>query len=132
MVLVKISLAETDIELVQEIRSAPDTQLLSFAVVTPKADIGFMLVTPDLQAANAWEKQLSLALGADVLSAATAFFSMTERSEYLATEQECIEGLKRDGVAEGSEQWIAQMKEIHERLDKYLKFRLYPALPDWP
>ena len=92
-------------ELVQEIRYAPDTQLLSFAVVTPKADLGFMLVTPDLQAANAWEKQLSLALGADVLTPATAFFSMTERSEYLATEQE---------------------------LDKYLEFRLYPALPDWP
>jgi chlorite dismutase len=119
-------------ELVQEIRSAPDTQLLSFAVVTPKADIGFMLVTPDLQAANTWEKQLSLALGADVLSAATAFFSMTERSEYLATEQEYREGLQRDGVAEGSEEWTARMGEIQQRLDKYLKFRLYPTLPDWP
>jgi len=75
-------------ELVQEIRSAPDTQLLLFAIVTPKADLGFMLVTPDIQAANAWEKQLTLALGADVLSPATAFFSMTERSEYSATEEE--------------------------------------------
>jgi chlorite dismutase len=119
-------------ELVQEIRSAPDTQLLSFAMVTPKADIGFMLVTPDLHAANAWEKQLTLALGVDVLSPATAFFSMTERSEYLATEEEYREGLVRDGIAEGSEEWIKRMKEIHERLDKYLKFRLYPALPDWP
>src|SRR5271163_693061 len=119
-------------ELVQEIRSAPDTQLLSFAVVTPKADLGFMLVTPDLQAANAWEKQLSLALGADVLSPATAFFSMTERSEYLSTEQEYKEGLQRDGIAEGSPEWKARMGEIRERLDKYLKFRLYPTLPDWP
>ena len=67
-------------ELVQEIRSAPDTQLLSLAMVSPKADLGFMLVTPDLQAANAWEKQLTLALGADVLSPVTAFFSLTERS----------------------------------------------------
>jgi chlorite dismutase len=75
-------------ELVQDIRSAPDTQLLLFAIVTPKADIGFMLVTPDIHAANGWEKQLTLALGADVLSPATAFLSMTERSEYLATEVE--------------------------------------------
>jgi hydrogen peroxide-dependent heme synthase len=119
-------------ELVQEIRSAPDTQLLSFAMVTPKADMGFMLVTPDLQAANAWEKQISLALGADVMSAASAFFSMTERSEYLATEKEYKEGLQKDGIAEGSPEWETRMKEIQERLDKYLKFRLYPTLPDWP
>jgi len=119
-------------ELVQEIRSAPDTQLLSFAMVTPKADLGFMLVTPDLQAANGWEKQLSLALGADVLSAASAFFSMTERSEYLSTEVELMEALRHEGITEGSEEWTARVTEIRQRLDKYLKFRLYPALPDWP
>ena len=90
-------------ELVQEIRSAPDTQLLSFALVTPKADLGFMLVTPDLQAANAWEKQLSLALGADVLAPVPTFIQdpINGRfSVYLlgdirpATRQECV-GLER-------------------------------------
>ncbi len=55
-------------ELVQEIRSHEDTHLLTFAVATPKADIGFMLLTPDLQKANAWEKRLTLSLGPDVLS----------------------------------------------------------------
>jgi peroxiredoxin len=119
-------------ELVQEIRSAPDTQLLLCAMVTPKADFGFMLVTPDLQAANAWEKQLALALGADVVNAAGAFFSMTERSEYLSTEEESLAGLRKEGIAEGSEEWAKRVKEIGERLDKYLKFRLYPTLPDWP
>jgi chlorite dismutase len=119
-------------ELVQEIRSAPDTQLLCYSMVTPKADIGFMLVTPDLQAANAWEKQLSLAMGADVLTPVSAFFSMTERSEYLPTEQEYKDGLITEGIKEGSPEWDKRMVEIHERLDKYLKFRLYPTLPDWP
>jgi chlorite dismutase len=119
-------------ELVQEIRSAADTQLLSFAVVTPKADLGFMLVTPDLQSANAWEKQLTLALGADVLSPAAAFFSMTERSEYLSTEQEHREILKLEGVAEGTPEWETRLGEIQARLEKYVKFRLYPSLPDWP
>ena len=119
-------------ELVQEIRSAPDTQLLSFAVVTPKADVGFMLVTPDLQMANAWEKQLTLALGADVLNPAYTFLSMTERSEYLGTEQEYLAGLRAEGVAEGTPEWEARTEEIKQRLDKYLRFRLYPALPDAP
>ena len=54
--------------LVQEVHSIEKTQLLTLSMVTPKADIGFMLITPDLQVANRIEKQVSLSLGADVLS----------------------------------------------------------------
>ena len=43
-------------ELIQEIRTTPDTQLLTFTIATPKADLGFMLLTPDLQIANTFEK----------------------------------------------------------------------------
>ena len=32
--------------LVQEIRATPATQLLTFSIVSPKADLGFMLLTP--------------------------------------------------------------------------------------
>jgi chlorite dismutase len=45
--------------LVQEIRSLESTQLLTLSVITPKADLGFMLITPDLHAANRIEKQLT-------------------------------------------------------------------------
>src|SRR5207253_6781584 len=34
--------------LVQEVRAMDSTQLLTLSIVTPKADIGFMLITPDL------------------------------------------------------------------------------------
>src|SRR4051812_46816434 len=68
--------------LVQETRALGSTQLLTLGMVTPKADLGFMLVTPDLHAANRIEKQLSLALGADVLSAVYSYLSLTEESEY--------------------------------------------------
>src|SRR5436305_5539373 len=54
--------------LVQEVRAMDSTQLLTLSVVTPKADLGFMLITPDLQTANKIEKQLSLSLGAYVLT----------------------------------------------------------------
>ncbi len=50
-------------ELVQEIRATEDTQLLTFSIVSPKADLGFMLLTPDLHVANSFEKQLTLSLG---------------------------------------------------------------------
>src|SRR5437868_8917140 len=54
--------------LVQEVRAMESTQLLTLSVVTPKADIGFMLITPDLQSANRIEKRLGTALGPDVLT----------------------------------------------------------------
>ena len=38
--------------LVQEVRARDSTQLLTLGMVTPKADIGFMLITPDLHEAN--------------------------------------------------------------------------------
>ncbi len=46
--------------LVQETRALESTQLVTMSVVTPKADLGFMLITPDLHVANRLEKQLSL------------------------------------------------------------------------
>src|SRR5438093_3651753 len=53
--------------LVQEVRAMQSTQLLTLAVVTPKADLGCMLTTPDLHNANSIDKRLSLALVVDVL-----------------------------------------------------------------
>ena len=55
-------------ELVQEIRSTKDTHLLTFSIATPKADIGFMLLTPDPQIANAFEKPTRLTPGPKILN----------------------------------------------------------------
>src|ERR1700757_5316044 len=74
--------------LVQEARAMESTQLLALGMVTPKADIGFMLITPDLHNANKIEKQLSLSLGADVLAPVYSYLSLTEESEYITTDEE--------------------------------------------
>src|SRR6202140_5386248 len=73
---------------VQEIRALESTQLLTLSIVTPKADLGFMLITPDLHAANRIEKQLMLALGPDVLVPVYSYLSLTEESEYVTTEED--------------------------------------------
>lgn len=121
-------------ELVQEIRTTADTQLLAFSVATPKADLGFMLLTPDLQVANAYEKRLTLSLGVDVLTPCYSYLSQTERSEYTTTReqyaQETLVGEK--GLAEGSEEFESALKEFDERMKHYTKHRLYPVLPAWP
>jgi chlorite dismutase len=121
-------------ELVQEIRATPDTHLLIFSVVSPKADLGFMLLTPDLQVANMFEKQLSLSLGPEILSPAYSYLSQTESSEYTTTrEQYAAETLTGEkGLTEGTPEFETALKEFDERMAHYLKHRLYPVLPDWP
>jgi len=63
-----------------------DTQLLLFADCDAEGDLGLMLVTRT-SSGNAWEKQLTLALGADVLSRRRRF--LDDRAERVsATEEE--------------------------------------------
>jgi hydrogen peroxide-dependent heme synthase len=121
-------------ELVQEIRATPDTHLLIFSVATPKADLGFMLLTPDLQVANTFEKQLSLSLGPEILSPAYSYLSQTESSEYTTTREQYAADtlIGEEGLAEGSPEFEAGLKAFDERMSHYLKHRLYPVLPDWP
>lgn len=134
-------------ELVQRIRSHPRTQLLTFSVVSPKADLGFMLLTPDLHDANRFEKELSLSLGADVLQPAYSYYSMTELSEYTTTEEEFKKQLAEELKAQsehgtelvlnpndldGTEQFELRLNEWRKRMEKYNQDRLYPNMADWP
>jgi len=121
-------------QLVQEIRSAPETQLLTFAVVTPKADLGFILITPDLNDALLFEKKLSLSLGADILSPVYSYLSLTERSEYTTTSEQYAKDtlIGEKGLKEGSAEFDEGMKEFEERMAHYVNYRVYPKLPDWP
>ncbi len=120
-------------ELVQEIRSTPSTQLLTFSMVSPKADLGFMLLTDDLHQANAFEKRLGRALGPDVLSPVYSYLSMTELSEYTTTEEQYAADLTRDeGLAAGTPEMEAKLEEFRKRMKKYNSDRLYPNMPDWP
>jgi hydrogen peroxide-dependent heme synthase len=126
------SLAQT----VEDIRAWPDTQLLCFAMLTPKADVGFMLLTPDLHDACQLEKRLSIALGPGLLEPVYSYLSLTERSEYTTTEEQHRQSLiKEEGLAEDSPELAAKLAEFTARMEKYLGDRLYPNLPtphEWP
>ena len=121
-------------KLIQDIRSTPNTQLLLFSIVTPKADIGFMLITDDLQLANAFEKQLTLALGADILNPSFSYLSMTETGDYMTTEEDYSEKtLKSErNLKEGTEDYENALNEFKTHMAKYSNDKLYPNLPDWP
>src|SRR6266542_230600 len=117
--------------LVQEIRAMDSTQLLTLSVVTPKADLGFMLITPDLQAANKIDKQLSLSLGPDVLSPVYSYLSLTEESEYITTDEEYTQSLDPETRKDPAKLEEA-LNTFRDRMKHYRQERVYPTLPDWP
>jgi peroxiredoxin len=119
--------------LVQEIRALPSTQLLTLSMVSPKADLGFMLITPDLQEANRMEKRLSSSLGADVLTPVYSYLSLTEESEYTASDEDYARTLEEEQkLKPDSDEFAQAMKSFRERMIKYRHERVYPTLPDWP
>lgn len=116
--------------LVQEIRSQENTQLLTFAMVGPKSDLGLMLLTPDLQQACAFEKRLGIVMGPDILQPAYSYLSMTERSEYTTTTEQHRATLTAQGL--GGDALETALGEFATRMEHYARHRLYPVLPDWP
>ena len=120
-------------DLIVEIRGTEGAQVLTFAMVSPKADLGFMLLCADLHVANAFEKRLTAALGPDVLTPTFSYLSMTERSEYTTSEAEYAQTLvNEEKLAAGTPEHEAKLVAFRERMAKYMKDRLYPVLPPWP
>ena len=121
-------------ELVQEIRVTPDTQLLTCSIVSPKADLGFMLLTPDLHLANSFEKQLTLSLGPEILTPSYSYYSLTEPSEYTTTREQFIaETLTLEkALTPSSPEYHTALQEFDDRMAHYRSYRIYPQLPDWP
>src|SRR5438128_12327753 len=120
-------------EIVQEIRATEKTQLLTLSVVTPKADLAFMLITPDLHAANFFEKRLNLSLGPGVLELVYSYLSLTEESEYTTTAEQYADTLAREqNLKPGTAEFDAAMKSFEERMAHYGAERVYTALRAWP
>ena len=117
--------------LVQEVRAMESTQLLTLGMVTPKADVGFMLITPDLHNTNKIEKQLSLSLGADVLTPVYSYLSLTEESEYITTEDEYAQTVE-SSVRNDPVKLDEALATFRERMKHYRQERVYPTLLDWP
>ena len=122
--------------LVTEIQALPDTQLLPLSIVTPKADLGFMLITPDLQVADRCAKRLGEGLGPGILIPVFSWLSMTERSEYTTTEEEyAVSLIEVEKLEKGSMPFKEKIAVFRIRMEKYGKDRLEPNLPpsaDWP
>jgi len=112
-------------------RRQPQTQIVTLSMFA-RADLGFMILTPDLHQLNALEKNLTASLGPDVLLPEFTYLSMTERSEYTQKDEDhALELEKTEGLARGSAESEAKLITFRERIRHYTHDRLYPVLPDW-
>lgn len=118
---------------VEEIRAAPETQLILFSVVGGKADLGWMLMTDDLHKLDRMQKQLEQAAGPGLFDPVYTYLSMTERSEYTTSAEEYSASLQaEEGLTSDSPAHQQKMEEFALRMEKYGRDRLYPKLPEWP
>jgi hydrogen peroxide-dependent heme synthase len=112
-------------------RQQPETQIVTLSMFA-RADIGFMILTPDLHNLNVLEKNITASLGPDVLVPVFSYLSMTEKSEYTQKDDDyALELEKTEGLVRGSAESEAKLITFRERIQHYTHDRLYPVLPDW-
>ena len=116
---------------VEEARQQPGFQILSIALIA-RADLGFLIIGPELHFLQTIEKKLVRALGTDILVPIFNFFSLTEKSEYTTTEEEYGEELRvKEGIDPASPDFAAKLETFRQRIAHYTHDRLNPKIPDW-
>jgi hydrogen peroxide-dependent heme synthase len=96
-------------------------QAITFSVLGGRADLGVMLLSPDLDELDRVVKEIT----AGPVECLDTFVSLTERSEYTTTEDEERARLEAGGAAD-IETTLATWRE---RMAHYTDARLHPRLP---
>lgn len=104
---------------------ADDHQVLTFAVLGHKADLGFMALGPDLARLQRFQQELL----DGPLRPEYSYVSLTELSEYGATEDDERARLaSEDGVAD-PEEVEQRLAAWRDRIEHYREQRVHPRLP---
>jgi chlorite dismutase len=105
-------------------------QVLSFSVLGQKADFGLMALGPDMTALDRFTVDLAASPLGQILIPAASYLSLTEISEYTATEADEAKRLIDDeGMDPTSEDYEAALRAFRDRMAAYAEHRLRPQLP---
>ncbi|MCB0882285.1 MAG: chlorite dismutase family protein [Thermoleophilia bacterium] len=96
-------------------------QVVAFSVLGGRADLGVMALGPDVDALDAFTKDVL----AGPVEVVYSFFSLTELSEYTATEDDERARLEAEGTADVD----AALAEWRDRMAIYRRHRLHPRMP---
>ena len=100
-------------------------QVVTFAVLGHKADLGVMAVGPDLARLQVLQQELARA----PLTATWSYVSLTEQSEYGATEDDERARLRQEEQVTDDDEVERRLTEWNERIAKYREQRVHPRLP---
>lgn len=97
-------------------------QVLTFSVLGGGADLGVVAISSDLDRLD----RLTKAVTSGPVHVVHSFLSLTEGSEYTATEDDERARLRSEGTADVE----AAVDAWRERTERYLDARLHPRLPE--
>ena len=107
-----------------------DYQVLAFSVLGQKADLGLMVLGPDLAELDLLATELAASPLGVALLPAGSYVSLTELSEYTSTaDDEAQRLVAEEGMAHGSAEQVAAVDAFRQRMADYNEHRLHPKLP---
>lgn len=105
-------------------------QVIAFSVLGHKADLGFMVLSPDLAALDAFSVELATAPLGQALVLAGSYLSLTELSEYTPdADDERRRLVEEEGLTDGSRELTEALEAFEQRMAAYAEHRLHPDLP---
>jgi chlorite dismutase len=113
-----------------DLDSREDYQVLAFSVLGQKADIGLMVLGPDLDVLDGFTTELVNSPFGAALVPAASYVSLTETSEYTSTgEDERARLVSEEGMEEGSPELERAVQAFDQRMATYREHKLHPNLP---
>ena len=109
------------LEAIEAFTATAPQQVIAFSVLGGRADLGLMVIGPDLDALDALTKRVLRG----PLEATYSFVSLTELSEYTSTEADERARLEADGQGDVE----GRLAEWRARMETYHEARLHPRLP---
>jgi len=107
-------------------------RLVSYANVSGKADLVFMLQAAELGRIVQMHRELESCFAPGTLERVFSYLSVTELSEYMSTEEDNQQMLiQQEKLSPDGEAFKTRMAELNKRRTEYEHYRLYPELPDW-
>jgi len=113
--------------------SAPSQpRLVTFTNICGKADLAFIIYAADLVQAAQIHRDLENCFPAGTLQRVFSYFSVTELTEYMPTDEDNKRLLiEQEKLQPDSEEYKKRWAELSRKKADYEHYRLYPELPDW-
>jgi chlorite dismutase len=112
--------------------AASHPRVAAYANVGNKADLAFFLLAAELGQIAQMHRDLEGCFFPGTLSPVFSYLSVTELSEYTATQEDHQRTLvEEEKLQPGSAAYEKRMGELLARAEQYAHYRLYPEMPDW-